>query len=866
MRNLKKILALVLALMMVLSMMVTASAADFTDMEKVSDKYVNAVDIMTALGVIGGIANNDEEGTFRFEPQSTLTRAQAAKIIAYISEGNLENIEMLIDGLTHPFEDVANAHWANSVITYCYNKGIIAGRTATSFDPNGVITGFEFGKMLLVAAGFLTGDDYKNADSWTILTSSTLTVAGVWNSKDFPLSEKLTRERACYLAYNIMEKSPSGDTVTYVVKNDVNGFAKNFTDVVAAKAYCDAMNAAFSVTDYELTVDITPADSLLAKSFGSYTHVGVLGTDDFGRPETDKWTKTVDGETETIHVTYAEPMIVVEGATLINNAKAWDAFTFSGTTKYFYNGVEGVVTTSADLAKAGLTSEIYATYDAETEKYVVSTVVAYEYEVLTIDAIAEKTGNIDVTVGKGDVKVTVAAPADEKAEPSELYTILAGYAKGDVLTVIAKPGYTTDETKLVILEHALAEAVHGTITAIKSDADVPYFRMDDGDTLKLANTYAETTKVELKVVGNAYLAPNGYVLTVVKDTVETPEIATDYIYVITKAAIAAQAGKAEEGDGLFGTIAGTAGTAAKAQALVLDLYTQEISIVNLGVVKANDGKYYYAKADGTASATEVTKLDPNYTKGSEVGFVKYSVLADGSYVLGEPALTTGLNIQKGAVVIKDGLIATSDTKLNSINVKVTLGKDDDAASWNDVVAEIKLDTKNGYTNFPKEAEKITSALVISDEETGVVSAIYTVNLAEFVPAPTATKQLAVYVGTGETNANGTAYGFYVNGEYVEYYTAKDITVSATAGTLYELTLDGGKIAANVTTGVSTTDGKIAFVDPAFILIGNTAHTLNKPVVVDADNNYALGEYEVGDTVKLVLDKDSKVVFILIDNP
>ena len=80
MRNLKKILALVLALMMVLSVMATASALDFTDADEI--KNTEAVSVMAGLGILSG--NPTADGQFAFNPTGTLTRGQAAKILAVV--------------------------------------------------------------------------------------------------------------------------------------------------------------------------------------------------------------------------------------------------------------------------------------------------------------------------------------------------------------------------------------------------------------------------------------------------------------------------------------------------------------------------------------------------------------------------------------------------------------------------------------------------------------------------------------------------------------------------------------------------------------------------------------------------------------
>ena len=75
----KKLLALVLALVMSMSL-VTISNADFKDADKID--YNEAVDVMNAVGVFVG----DEKGNFN--PKENLTRAQAAKIISYLLLGN----------------------------------------------------------------------------------------------------------------------------------------------------------------------------------------------------------------------------------------------------------------------------------------------------------------------------------------------------------------------------------------------------------------------------------------------------------------------------------------------------------------------------------------------------------------------------------------------------------------------------------------------------------------------------------------------------------------------------------------------------------------------------------------------------------
>ncbi len=74
MKNLKKVLALVLVVAMMASFAVSAGAASFTDNAKIV--YDNAVKLLSDLDVINGFTDGS------FNPEGNVTRAQTAKMIA----------------------------------------------------------------------------------------------------------------------------------------------------------------------------------------------------------------------------------------------------------------------------------------------------------------------------------------------------------------------------------------------------------------------------------------------------------------------------------------------------------------------------------------------------------------------------------------------------------------------------------------------------------------------------------------------------------------------------------------------------------------------------------------------------------------
>ena len=195
MRNLKRVLSLALACVMVIGMMVmTTGAADFGDAAEI--EYTEAVEVMVALGVLEG----DDLGNYN--PTDILTREQAAKIIAYMLLGE-RNAEKLNANNT-VFTDVAAGRWSAGYISYCTTLGILAGNGDGTFNPTGELTGVAFGKMLLTALGYDAKiEGYVNNKDWATNIATDIIGAGI-DVKGVTMAAPLTREQAAQMAFQTL--------------------------------------------------------------------------------------------------------------------------------------------------------------------------------------------------------------------------------------------------------------------------------------------------------------------------------------------------------------------------------------------------------------------------------------------------------------------------------------------------------------------------------------------------------------------------------------------------------------------------------------------------------------------------------------
>lgn len=87
-----------------------------------------------------GIIKGKSEGIF--DPDANITRAEFVALMTR-AMGYGEN-----HGYTVPFMDVRENDWLYNPIAIAYNEGLVNGKSATEFDPNGKITRQEMAKII----------------------------------------------------------------------------------------------------------------------------------------------------------------------------------------------------------------------------------------------------------------------------------------------------------------------------------------------------------------------------------------------------------------------------------------------------------------------------------------------------------------------------------------------------------------------------------------------------------------------------------------------------------------------------------------------------------------------------------------------
>ena len=576
----KKLLALVLALVMSMSL-VTISNAAFKDADKID--YKEAVDVMNAVGVFIG----DEKGNFN--AKENLTREQAAKIIAYLELGE-KAADALVGSAT--FTDVAATRWSAGFVSYCAQAGVVAGYDG-KFDPAGQLTALQFGKMLLVEIGYDAKAAGMVGTDWAINTSKLLATTGLMNGIDGSVNQVLTREKAAQMTLNAL-KTP---TVEYATKGSniiVNGAEINFgastpTYVTNTLAKYQTISKDKLTNSDEYTIEL--GEKLYTKLVLKDT------TDAFGRP-TRTWTfenkkvgeYTKDADLEyTAGVKYKD---IYSDLGLTETAK---------TSAYYVDGVEKAnvnisKSASTKFGNNGVLTQVW--YDDDNNTAIVTVINTY---VGKINSVSKATSSADRYVNVNVLSDTISN-VSAKFETED-------FAADDLVTFTAA---WTGSVYEIQSAKALEKSATGQLTQYTGDAYFPGTTKWDGD----SNFTVGGTKYKYDVnavvdssnnsitdftVGksdmNVYLDDYGYAM-----YVEGVESETNYAVVIGVGNVNA-----------YGNATGGA------TLLLPDGTKKEVR---------------YKMADGSAALTSVTGSITNNTTDEPTGdLVTYTVDSDDTYKL-----------------------------------------------------------------------------------------------------------------------------------------------------------------------------------------------------------------------------------------
>ncbi|MBR7055693.1 MAG: S-layer homology domain-containing protein [Oscillospiraceae bacterium] len=424
MRTLKKSLALVLAIVLVVGVCVFNAAA-FTDDEAITCD--EAVAVLTGIGVIKG------RDTGAFDPTATLTRAEAATIITRLK--GQEDLQA-----KSKFDDM-QGHWAESYVAYCAAEGIVNGVGDNKFDPDAKLTGNQWGKMLLVAMGFdpaETGLD--KGDTWEVavakLVKDKKLKVGV---ETLDMNAPISREQTCVLAFNALPQSVSGERA-YVVEGVV------FDNATDAMLYSLMSHKEITVT--------TPSDALQA-NFPSLEETAA--EDDFGRPA-HEWTYGEGVDKESIYLEVEAPAYsyvatkaeTVSVDVLNSNLKL-------KTAKTMLTG-SPVVLKNGDAATAYVAGDLVEVY---TDKLEAQKVVISHYDLATVTKVAELKKSEIVEDDPSTVKINIKlAGGTEIKDIRDAQFADFAYAEDDYALV------AVNSAKEILASQA-AETVSGKIDATR---------------------------------------------------------------------------------------------------------------------------------------------------------------------------------------------------------------------------------------------------------------------------------------------------------------------------------------------------------------------------------------------------------------
>jgi len=497
----KKFLSLVLALVMTMSLVtVSAGAKDFTDDSEIT--YKEAVDVISALGVVDGYSDGD------FRPDDVLTRGAAAKIICNLILG--PTTASALSAGTAPFKDVPVTNTFAGYITYCSQQGIISGYADGTFRPTGTLSGNAFMKMLLGALGYDSSIEGYTGANWQVSVIKQASGIGLDDGNDeFVGSQAVTRQEAALYAFNMLQATMvEYDKKDTIVVGDIT--------INTTSTRKDVENN--TNTDGNIDGERN-GDGLM--QFGEKYFKDLEkedATDIFGHPSS-KW--VYDGDDVGTYANEADATYVVEdddmdvGQVVTSSSYMNYSSSEAKDAKYFLNGDDNEVK-SSELVAVGDIVEAYENDNGDVE-----TVVVSRYTVAKIDKVDTDVSTAESRNGASEVLTLTDLDGDNSNDYYDKYDdaekTLRGYAssydEGTVLAVAFRDGVFGEE----VLDSYEAEAVTGSVTAFRENETVTvdgtkYQFARYGKDGKNMNVDGATSNFDFDEDYTIYLTADGYVI------------------------------------------------------------------------------------------------------------------------------------------------------------------------------------------------------------------------------------------------------------------------------------------------------------------------------------------------------------------
>ena len=492
MRTLKKTLSLVLVVAMVLGLCVVGASAkdaveNFTDdYQKVGAAYQEAMGVLVGVGIIDGMTET------ALEPQGTYTREQAAKIIAYmlLGKSKADSLKCTVA----PFDDVAASRWSAGYIAFCVEQGIIDGMTATTYEPTGTLTGFQWAKMLLCAIGFGVKGEFTGS-SWSVNTALVAHKVNLFaGDLDGADHTALRREQAALYAFNALNTAKvaySPNVTSYVYGIQGYTTVNNIGSTLAKDVY-----------------DLKYAQGIIVDAEGMGAGYTVVSKD----YSTANVTNKIKADNDIDMMYHA--------------ARVW--YTGTNTGVYTYDLAKTTTYKCQEIAtgdkasvSAKATSGLYIGDNSKT---------AYEAYLIDNSAVSAGSAYVKLYASAGSMGYVDAAKKTTSVVDGKTYTVASANVRTDVSNikynapvVYVYTTSTTDKTLHGLYVYPMTSTT-GVVKAVAQDGGkVVSVTLADGTVLKQSVLKGDVNR-EYYVIGNTYtfvLDSHGHVMYATKDHART---------------------------------------------------------------------------------------------------------------------------------------------------------------------------------------------------------------------------------------------------------------------------------------------------------------------------------------------------------